>query len=135
MPQWDVLIARLNALRKNLPPDATESIVAEYNALAHDLQVLSRDEGLVAFRISDGQLERRITSARRGTARHPGSATYSKERYCDDDYFKRQVEGLWGYLAEKSTVTNKQRTYWDMNNDELETLAIGLKIPYVNVSP
>jgi len=132
----DVLIARLNALRKNLPPDVTEAIAAEYNALVHDLQVVSRDESLVAFRIPDAQLKRRIVSVRRETARHPGSATYSKERYCDDDYFKRQVEGLWSYLMErKDTSSNKQRTYWDMTDHELETLAIGLKIPYVNLSP
>jgi hypothetical protein len=135
MLQWDVLIARLNALRKNLPPDATERIVAEYNSLVHDLQVVSRDEGLVAFRIPDNQLERRIIGARRGTARHPGSVTYSKERYCDDDYFKRQVEGLWSYLMERKDAGSKQRTYWEMPDDELETLAIGLKIPYVNLSP
>src|ERR1700678_2112166 len=111
--QMDVLIARLNALRKNPPPDLTEAIAAEYNSLVHDLQVVSRDESLVAFRIPDAQLEQRIVSVRRGTARHPGSATYSNERYCDDDYFKRHVEGLWSYLMErKDTSSNKQRTYW-----------------------
>ncbi len=130
-------MARLNALRKNLPPNATESVVEEYNALVHELQVSSRDEGLVAFRIPDNRLEHLITGSSRPTARRPsGSVSYSDERYCDDDYFKRQVEGLWGYLAERSTMmTSKQRTYWDMNDDELETLAIGLKIPYVNISP
>jgi hypothetical protein len=137
MSQWDVLIARLNALRKNLPNSVSEAVVVEYNRLVHDLQVSSRDEGLVAFRIPDDRLDYQITGSIRPTARRPsGSVSYSDERYCDDDYFKRQVEGLWGYLAERSTATNsKQRTYWDMNDDELETLAIGLKIPYVNISP
>jgi hypothetical protein len=137
MSQWDVLIARLNALRKNLPNSVSEAVVVEYNSLVHDLQVSSRDEGLVAFRIPENRLEHLITGSTRPTARRPsGSVSYSDERYCDDDYFKRQVEGLWGYLAERNTVTNsRQRTYWDMSNDELETLAIGLKIPYVNLSP
>ena len=66
MLQRDILMARLNALRKNLPPDATESVVAEYNTLVHDLQIVSRDEGLVAFRIPDSQLNKRIIGARRG---------------------------------------------------------------------
>lgn len=135
MLQRDILMARLNALRKNLPPDATESVVAEYNTLVHDLQIVSRDEGLVAFRIPDSQLNKRIIGARRGTARHPGSVTYSSARYCDDDYFKRQVEGLWSYLMEPKHANTTQKTYWDMTNDELEILAIELKIPYVNISP
>src|ERR1039458_3671195 len=129
MPQWDVLIARLSALRKNLPGSVSETVVVEYNSLVHDLQVSSRDEGLVAFRIPDNRLEHQITGSTRPTARHPsGSVSYSDERYCDDDYFKRQVEGLWSYLMEPKQTNTTQKTYWDMTNDELEILAIGLKI-------
>ena len=36
---------------------------------------------------------------------------------------------------EPKHANTTQKTYWDMTNDELEILAIELKIPYVNISP
>jgi len=135
MPHWEVLIARLTALRKNLPPDATESVVLEYNSLVQDLRVAARDEGLGAFRIADGQLTPRVASFSFATRHRPGTTTYSQERYCDDAYFKRQVDGLWSYLMERNQTSATQKTYWDMTDDELESLVIPLKIPYVILEP
>ena len=44
----------------------------------------------------------------------PGrGANYSKDKYCDNQLFKRQVEGLWEYLVDSNLIddtTSKQKS-------------------------
>ncbi len=96
--QWNVNIARLEALRQNVPGLIGEDIVRDYNAIVLALQAASRDENMVHFRIPDAELKPRVVSFQLGGRRSPGRTNYSKERYCDGVFFKRQLEGLWGYI-------------------------------------
>lgn len=112
--------------------------MAAYNAIVHSLQVASRDENIVHFRISEGELKPIVVGGVRGTARRPGRTYYSSESYCDHNYFKRQVEGLWSYIQKVDSQqrdTHMPRNYWAMDDGELEKVAIELKIPYVEIMP
>jgi uncharacterized protein (TIGR02391 family) len=96
--RYEVNLARLNALRQNLPALIDEDIVRDYNAIVRALQAVSRDENMVHFLIPQGELKPRITSVVRGTARRPGRANYSRDNYCDGDLFERQITAFWSYI-------------------------------------
>jgi len=140
--QWNVAFAQLDALRKNMPRSVTEARVAEYHAILHALQVASRDESLVNFRVPDSEVKPIVLSARRGTRRFAGHATYSKEKYCDAEFFKRQVEALWRYIqgtqAQSQTGkgdVGKQNDYWSMTDGELEQLATQINVRAASMMP
>jgi hypothetical protein len=105
--QWNVNIVRLEALRQNVPSLIGEALVRDYNAIVLALQVASHDENMVHFRIRDTELKPRVVSVQRAGRRSPGRINYSKENYCDSNLFKRQLEGLWGYI--ERTVPRKER--------------------------
>jgi uncharacterized protein (TIGR02391 family) len=96
--QWNVNFVRLDALRQNLPALIDEDTVRDYNSIVRALQVASRDENIVHFGIPETELKPRIVSFQIGGRRSPGRTNYSKERYCNSDFFERQVQGLWGYI-------------------------------------
>ena len=107
---WNVNFARLDALRQNIPSSIDEDVVRDYNSMVLALQVASHDENLVNFRIPDTELKPRIASIQRGTRRFPGRTTYSKENYCDDDFFERQLQGLWGYIQKTRLPEDERKT-------------------------
>jgi hypothetical protein len=134
--QFEVSRAQLDALRKNIPSFIDEHRIAEYHAMVDALQN-SSGEDLAAFRIPSGEVKPKLQSVVRGSYRRPGHATYSEKKYCDDGYFKRQVEGLWQYLQglqssifETDKISNS-KDYWSMSDSELEQLAIKFHIPAV----
>jgi len=96
--QWNVNVVRLDALRQNIPSLISEAIVRDYNAIVHALQVASRDENMVHFRIPEAELKPRVVSVQKGSRRFPGRTNYSKDNYCNSDLFERQVQGFWGYI-------------------------------------
>jgi len=95
---YEVNLSRLDALRQRLPPLIDENIVCDYNSIVHALQVASRDENMVHFRIPQSEVRPRVVSAVRGTARRPGRVNYSRDNYCDSHFFERQISGLWNYI-------------------------------------
>lgn len=134
--RFDMARAQLDALRKNIPSFVDELRVAEYHAMVDALQE-SSGENLSAFRIPDTEVKPKIQSVVRGSYRRPGHATYTTKKYCDDGYFKRQVEGLWQYIQtlqssifDKDAVKNS-KDYWSMSDGELEQLAAKFHIPAV----
>ena len=60
------------------------------------------------FRIPETELKPRIVSVQRGVRRFPGRTNYSKEKYCDSDFFERQVQGLWGYIQKTGPQKKKE---------------------------
>lgn len=96
--RYRVTLARLDALRRNLPALIDEDIVRDYNAMVQSLQVASRDENMVHFRIPQSELKPQIESVVFGTARRPGSTNYSQDNYCDSGFFERQVTAFWSYI-------------------------------------
>lgn len=140
--QWNVAFSQLDALRRNIPRSVPEARVEEYHAILHSLQVASRDENLVGFRVPESELKPIVVSARRGTRRSPGHATYSKSKYCDASFFRRQVEALWQYVQRTQPQTSADRTnvdkpkdYWAMSDGELEQLAAKINVPPASMTP
>ena len=105
---WNVNFARLDVLRQNIPSLIDEDIVRDYNSIVHALQVASRDENMVHFRIPDTELKPRVVSIQHGSRRFPGRTNYSKENYCDNDLFERQLQGLWGYIQKTEPQKKKE---------------------------
>jgi hypothetical protein len=86
--------AQFNALRKHIPRRVDAGLVSEYHIIVDQLEAATGDD-LSPFRIHSTELAPIILSLQRG---RPGSAQYSREKYCDDYFFKRYIEGLVAYL-------------------------------------
>jgi hypothetical protein len=90
----NVIRARLNSLRKNLPTqDVEESVIREFNGLVRQLEEELPDPEVSHFFVPDSALKKQFIF---GTER---GAVYTDERFCDPQILKRQLEGLWEYLV------------------------------------
>ncbi len=81
-----------------------------------------------SFKIPLDRLEHRVTSFRPAACRRPGSGsvTYSKDRYCDDNLFARQVGALWNYIQQvrpAALAVAPENDYWSMSDEQLDQLA------------
>ena len=94
--RWLSAWARLEAFRQNLPTYITAERVEQYHSLISDLQVAS-GEFLNEFRIPEDKVKPKLLPIR-GRAGTSLSMQYSKDKYCDSDYFVGQVNALWQYL-------------------------------------
>ena len=96
----NVIKARLNALRKNLPKrDVEESIVEDFNMMVRDLEDELQDPEVSHFRVRDADVRHLFVQ------RLPGiGERYTDDKYCDPRIFKTQVEGLWEYLVDSGIV-------------------------------
>lgn len=140
--KWNVAIVQLDALRKDVPRLVTEERVAEYHVIVAKLQELSGDDNVLIFRIPDGEMKQTVVGGSRPTRRHPGHVTYSKDKYCDVHYFKRQVEALWQYVQkikpgteQANGNTDKPTDYWSLSDGELERLASRINVPPASLTP
>ena|ERR1700733_275077 len=95
----NVIKARLNALRNNLPNYTKESVVREFNSMVEQLEEELQDPEIASFRISESDIKPRIVSFVLG-----GRVNYSEDKYCDNQLFKRQIEGLWEYLVDSHVI-------------------------------
>ena len=94
-----VIKARLKSLRKNLPPeDVGESVIKDFNGMVRELEEELPDPEVSHFLVPDSDMKRHFIF---GTER---GAVYTDERFCDPQVFKRQVEGLWEYLADSGVI-------------------------------
>jgi len=123
---WRIAISQFNALRSNIPSSVSEDVVSEYHNILETLQSAS-GEDLSSFRVPQDQIEPRVASFRMGSRRGPGGSTYTRQKYCDTDFFTRKVTALSSYL---STLENSSQTtgdkvvdYWKLTNIQLEELA------------
>lgn len=125
---WKLAISQFNALRSNIPTSISENLVNEYHEIVKSLE-LATAEDLSSFLIPETQLKPRVTSFRFATSRHPGNQTYSRDKFCDDDFFKRKIDALFQYLQtiersmESRAPADGSRDYWSMRDIELEELA------------
>jgi hypothetical protein len=95
----NVIKARLNSLRKNLPTqDVEESVIKEFNGMVRQLEEELPDPEVSHFLVADSDLRKQFIF---GTEH---SAVYTDEKYCDPQILKRQVEGLWEYLSDSGIV-------------------------------
>lgn len=132
--QWAIAYAQLDALRKNIPAWIDEGEVHRYHSVLDSLAAAS-GEDLAAFHIPTTELKPKVNSWRMGTRRAPAEVNYSEKNYCDDDYFKRQVQGVWQYIQtlegrkDEANHVNGPKDYWAMNDTELERHANKYHIP------
>src|SRR5208282_6733072 len=95
----NVIKARLNSLRKNLPTqDVEASVVRGFNGMVRELEEELPDPEVSHFLVPDSDMKQQFIF---GTDR---GAVYTDEEYCDPQIFKRQVEGLWEYLADSGVI-------------------------------
>ena len=125
---------RLDALRTNIPTWIDEQRVGEYHSIVDALQT-SSGEDLATFRIPESEIKPKVASRRKGTRRVPPRTVYTEKKYCDDGYFRRQVQSLWQYVQtlesqkQPGTQINGPKDYWALTNSELEQLAMKYNIP------
>jgi len=95
----NVIKARLISLRKNLPSYTKESVAHEFNSMVHQLEEELQDPEIASFRIPESDIKPRIVSFVPGR-----QVNYSEDKYCDNQLFKRQVDGLWEYLVDSHVI-------------------------------
>lgn len=85
--EWDAAYARLKGFHANMPNRIKEETVQQYHEILADLQS-SSGAPLEKFKIPQEKLRHEIASLRMASySGRPGSASYTKDRYCDSDYF------------------------------------------------
>ena len=129
--QWKLAWALFEAFRTNLPGWINRARVEEYHSILDRLEQGS-GEDLRSFRIPDHELKPKVSSWNYRT----GKVTHYDERYCEDSYFARQVDGVWRYCQQlhireepEMNQTEESPDYWSMNDQELERLATKYNIP------
>jgi len=131
--QWDVAFAQLDALHRNIPSFVDEARVQEYHAIVHSLQVASCDENIVSFRIPASEIRPKVVSVVPGGRRFRGHVNYSDKKYCENNFFERQLEALWNYIQryqhrEQRVTTNKDIDYESLTDFELASLAVDRRL-------
>jgi hypothetical protein len=102
--QFAMACAQLDALRKNIPSSLDEPRVNEYHAIIDALELAS-GENFSQFRIPDSEIKPKLLQVRaRGWDGSPGSAKYSDKKYCERNFFTRQIEALWLYLEALKSI-------------------------------
>jgi hypothetical protein len=91
-------LARLEALHENLPNYIGVECVAQYHEIISSIQE-AWGESLEVFKIPEDRINPRVTSIRIAGRHSPGQTRYSKEKYCDSDYFESQIGALKKYMA------------------------------------
>ena len=95
----NVIKARLNSLRKNLPTgDVEQSEVETFNAMADELEEELQDPEVGHFKVKSTdvkQIWRRVRNQGR---------KLSDDKYCNNRVFKKQVDGLWEYLVDSHRI-------------------------------
>jgi hypothetical protein len=94
---WTLAITKFEAFRTHPPNWITQEAVDEFHAILSMLETAGSLD-LSAFRIPDSQMKPKIVGVSRGTRSRAGRVQMSARPCCDDDYFKRQVDGVALYI-------------------------------------
>jgi hypothetical protein len=101
--------ARLNSLKTNVPNgfEVHEKWVEEFHTVL-DLLETSTGHYLRNFRIPSPEIKPTVIAARMGTARRPGSATYSKDNYCERSFLVMKIDGVLNYFSYQSAPQERR---------------------------
>ena len=89
------LLARLTALKNNLPKNSVERKYAdEFNSILVELKQNSGEE-LDEFKISASEIQPKVMSFNRIS----GQKTYSSKSYCDREFLLMKIDGILGYFT------------------------------------
>ena len=97
--RWAAAWTRFEAFRQHLGASISEDQVRQYHAIISELTFAS-GEVLEQFHIPGDRLKQKVTSwrPRSYSGRGGGNVSYSKDRYCDSDFFHSQIDAAWAYL-------------------------------------
>ncbi len=94
-------VARFVAFRNHIPSRLDDDAVAQFHQIVTALEEAS-GEDLSSFRIPDTEMKQHVSSrspVRAWPGRPPsGGVKMSKKRYCDDNFMRRQIEGMASYF-------------------------------------
>jgi hypothetical protein len=96
MSTWPLAWARFEALRNNHPTSWDKTAVRQYHEIVSGLEEATPGVDLSELRVLDSELNPRLVSAQRtGISGKPGSRTYSKVRYCNDQDMRRRIKAIY----------------------------------------
>lgn len=123
LQKWKIAVARFNGYCANLPPFPKTEEVGDYHAIVAALEEASGHD-LSSFKIPPEKLRPKLVSVRPapyGGGR--GQANYSRDKYCDPDYFQAQIHALKHYLPQVEQAPPKTQ-YDDLHDWQLEELMV-----------
>ena len=123
----NLALAQLRTFLENVPTYIRDETVRRYHEILSELEAAS-GESLRQFRIPDDKVAPRIAAVqRRGATLTSGVLVPTKDKYCDADYFKSQVEGLCRHL--KTSEMRHGEAEWEQlliqRTQELEAAIAG----------
>jgi hypothetical protein len=95
--KWTLAWSRFEAFRNHPPNWWDEEAVSQFHQIVTALEEAS-GEDLSSFRVPDSEMKQKIIAVSPATRRRPGSKTMSEKRYCDEQYMRRQIEGIASYV-------------------------------------
>ena len=122
--KWNLGVSLLSGFMQHVPGAIDEDCVQQYHGIVLLLEQ-SSGEDLSLFKIPDDKLARKLTSfAHDLFGDGSGSATYSKERFCDGPFFRSQLHGLSNYIQviKGPTVSNKGSRYDSLTDEQLQSI-------------
>ena len=128
--KWRLALAEFEAMRAHVPSRVSEKFVTDYHGVL-DKMTEASEEDLDSFRIPASELKHMVVSVQLelGGLDGPRKANYSKDNYCDTNYFRRKIDALARYLPiieermHQSPTPNGSKDYWSMSTPQLERLA------------
>ena len=100
--KWSLAWSRFEAFRNHPPNCWDENAVGQFNQIVTALEEAS-SEDLSLFRVPDSEMKQRVEGASRPTRRRPGSLSMSHKLYGDEQYMRRQMEGMSSYFHNLQT--------------------------------
>jgi hypothetical protein len=101
--------ARFEALRSLPPRSWDETAVSQFHEIVTALEEAYAIE-LSSFRVPDAEMKRSIVGvSRRGYSGRSRPPQMSDKRYCDEQFVRRQVEGIVLYFRNLQPPPERQR--------------------------
>ncbi len=119
--KWAVGLSLLSGFMKTLPLSYDEDHVEQFHGIMKKLEEAS-GEDFSHFKIPAEKLAPRVTSLRPGGyGGSPGSANYSKKKFCDVNYFRSQLFGLSSYIGsmDVNPPAKTANSYDSLTDDQL----------------
>ena len=127
--KWSIAYIKFKAYYGNVPSWIKAPEVDYFHELVTALEQAS-GEDLSHFKIPPERVKPMVVGAQRGSYRGgPGRTLYSSESYCDNDFFKSQLDALNEYLKTLAPKTAERRSkYDDLQDWQLEELMVNRRI-------
>ncbi len=126
--KWRLSVVEFEAMHTNMPLRMSERFVSDYHGVL-DKMADASEEDLDSFRIPASELKPRVESVQLEVLNSPRKTNYSKDKYCDENLFRRKIDALARYLPSieerirQPKKSDDSMDYWSMSAPELERLA------------